>query len=59
VDERVTPSTDVDLFRIKIWDRDDGAAVVYDNQLGDSDDAAATAAITSGSIVIHKTGKVD
>jgi hypothetical protein len=53
IDEKLTPSTDVDLFRIKIWDMDNGDAVVYDNQLGDADDAAATTAIGGGSIVIH------
>ncbi|HCA86277.1 MAG TPA: hypothetical protein DEQ61_12725 [Streptomyces sp.] len=41
-----------DTFRLKIWDADTDA-VVFDNQLGASDDAAATTAITKGSIVIH------
>jgi hypothetical protein len=43
----------VDKFRIKIWDNATGE-IVYDNDLGRADDAAATTAITSGSIVIHK-----
>jgi hypothetical protein len=43
----------VDRFRIKIWDRDNGDALVYDNQLGDSDDAAMTTSLGGGSIVIH------
>jgi hypothetical protein len=55
IDEKLTPSTDVDLFRIKIWDKDDGDAIVYDNQLGDGDDAAPTAAVRGGSIIIHKS----
>ena len=54
VDEKLTPSTDVDLFRIKIWDKDNGDAIVYDNQMGDDDDGDATTAIGGGSIVIHK-----
>lgn len=47
---------DVDQFRIKIWDVADGT-VVYDNQLGDTDDGAATDAIEGGSIVIHAPRK--
>lgn len=53
-DEALTPSTNVDLFRIKIWDKDNGDVVVYDNQMGDPDDAEPTTAIGGGSIVIHK-----
>jgi PKD domain-containing protein len=53
-DEKLTPSTDVDLFRIKIWDIDDGDAVVYDNQMSEADDSYAGTALGSGSIVIHK-----
>ncbi len=53
IDAKLTPSTDVDMFRIKIWDKDNGDAVVYDNQLGDADDADPTTAIAGGSIVIH------
>ena len=41
-----------DKFRIKIWDRGTGD-VVYDNQLGDSDDADLTTKLAGGSIVIH------
>jgi hypothetical protein len=57
IDEKLTPSTDVDLFRIKIWDKDNGDAVVYDNQIGAGDDAEPTTAIAGGSIVIHKSNK--
>lgn len=52
VDEALTPSRDVDLFRIKIWDRTTDE-VVYDNQMGESDDGDAATAIGGGSIVIH------
>ena len=54
IDEELTPSTDVDMFRIKIWDKEDGDAVVYDNQMDDGDDADPTTAIGGGSIKIHK-----
>ena len=55
IDEKLTPSTDVDMFRIKIWDIDNGDAIVYDNQIGDDDDAELTTGIGGGSIVIHKS----
>lgn len=54
IDGALTPSTDADLFRIKIWDMDNGDAVVYDNQIGSPDDADPTTAIGGGNIVIHK-----
>lgn len=54
IDEKLTPSTDVDLFRIKIWDKDNDGLVVYDNQMDDADDTAPSTAIQGGSIVIHK-----
>jgi FtsP/CotA-like multicopper oxidase with cupredoxin domain len=49
-------NTGLDKFRIKIWDIDDGDAVVYDNGLGASDDidSANPQPVNSGSIVIHK-----
>ena len=53
VDADLTPSTDVDLFRIKIWDRETDQ-IIYDNQMGDSEDADPATEIGGGSIVIHK-----
>jgi predicted metal-dependent enzyme (double-stranded beta helix superfamily) len=53
VDAKLTESTDVDLFRIKIWDRVTGD-IVYDNLLDADDDADPTTEINSGNIVIHK-----
>ncbi|MEA2057271.1 MAG: PKD domain-containing protein, partial [Actinomycetota bacterium] len=53
VDANLTESTDVDLFRIKIWDRVTGG-IVYDNLLDADDDADPTTEIISGDIVIHK-----
>jgi hypothetical protein len=44
----------VDKFRMKIWDKDNNDEIVYDNQLGDSDDSDPTTIIGGGSIVIHK-----
>ncbi len=45
-------STAPDRFRIKIWDKSTGV-IIYDNQLGSSDNADAITAISGGSIVIH------
>jgi hypothetical protein len=44
----------VDKFRIKIWDKDNLDTVVYDNGLGDADDADPPTELTHGSIKIHK-----
>lgn len=41
----------VDKFRIKIWNIETGVTI-YDNQLGDSDDATPSTALGGGSIVI-------
>lgn len=57
IDAKLTPSTDVDLFRIKIWDQDNNDAVVYDSQPGAGDDADPTTLIGGGSIVIHKSAR--
>ena len=43
---------DTDMFRIKIWDKATDE-IVYDNQIGDEDDAPLTTIIGGGSIVIH------
>ncbi len=52
-DGQVSGGGGVDRFRIKIWDRATGS-IVYDNQMGDAEDGAASDAIEGGSIVIHK-----
>jgi hypothetical protein len=57
IDAKLTPSTGVDLFRIQIKDKDNGDAVVYDNQVACSDTgdvADPCTRIGGGSIVIHK-----
>lgn len=53
VDGEINGGGGIDKFRIKIWDKTTDQ-IVYDNQLGDADDALASTAITKGSIVIHK-----
>ena len=53
IDEKLTPSTDVDLFRIKIWDKGTDS-LIYDNQFGDDDNVELTTKIGGGQIVIHK-----
>jgi parallel beta-helix repeat protein len=54
IDEDITPSTDIDMFRIKIWDKDNDDQVIYDNQLGDEDDSDPSTPISGGNIKIHK-----
>lgn len=49
IDEKLTPSTDVDTFRIKIWDKDDNDSIVYDNDLEENGTE-----LSGGQIVIHK-----
>ena len=56
IDGQLTGGGGADKFRIKIWDKDDGDAVVYDNLVGGGDDANPTTTLGGGSIVIH-TGK--
>jgi hypothetical protein len=53
IDANLTPSTDVDLFRIKIWDKDNEDSIVYDNMLGQDEDADPTTVIENGRIVIR------
>lgn len=52
-DSAINGSGNLDAFRIKIWDIDNGDAVVYDNQIGESDDSTATTVLGGGNIVIH------
>ncbi|MDQ4075628.1 MAG: hypothetical protein M3220_05190, partial [Chloroflexota bacterium] len=51
-DGQVSGGGGIDKFRLKVWDKATNT-VVYDNQLGATDDADATDAIEGGSIVIH------
>jgi hypothetical protein len=55
VDAQLTAGADVDMFRIKIWDRSAGNAVIYDSQIGcadESDSAVPCRAIADGDISI-------
>jgi parallel beta-helix repeat protein len=54
IDEKLTPSTDTDMFRIKIWDKDNNDEVIYDNNMENDPYADPTTEITGGQIVIHK-----
>ena len=56
VDGNITGGGGADKFRIKIWDMDNGGAIVYDSQMGAADDASPTTVLGGGSIVIHKSG---
>jgi hypothetical protein len=53
-DGQVSGGGGVDKFRIKIWDKDNGDAIVYDNQMDAAEDADPTTDIGGGSIVVHK-----
>jgi hypothetical protein len=54
IDGQISGGTGTDKFRIKIWDKNNGDAVVYDNQMGAGEDADPTTELGGGSIVIHK-----
>lgn len=43
------------MLRIKIWDKDRDDKIVYDNQMGDEDDADHTSVVEGSSIVIYTT----
>jgi hypothetical protein len=54
IDAALTPSTDSDLFRIRIWEMNTGD-LVYDNKVGSSDPHAdPETALGGGNIKIHK-----
>jgi len=52
IDGQVAGGGGSDKFRIKIWDAT--GLIVYDNQLGLSDDGDPTTTLGGGSIVVHK-----
>lgn len=60
IDEKLTPSTEVDMFRIKIWDKDNDDQLIYDSQVTEdpdeeTEDADPITMIQGGNIVIHKS----
>jgi hypothetical protein len=44
----------VDKFRIRIWDKNNGDGIVYDNKMGSSDNSNDSTELGGGSIVIHQ-----
>ena len=54
VDGQVNGGGGSDKFRIKIWNKNNGNGLVYDNQMNGPDHADATTVLGGGSIVIHK-----
>ncbi|TAK33847.1 MAG: hypothetical protein EPO21_11525 [Chloroflexota bacterium] len=54
IDGDLSGGDGIDRFRIKIWDKNKGNGLVYDNQSGADDTADPTTALAGGSIVIHK-----
>ncbi|UGV41789.1 PKD domain-containing protein [Methanococcoides orientis] len=53
IDAELTSSADNDMFRIKIWDKDNNDAIVYDNMPDEDDDADSITAILKGRIQIR------
>jgi hypothetical protein len=53
IDGQLNGGGGVDRFRIKIWDRNNADAIVYDNQIGAPDNANPSTTLNGGSIVIH------
>ena len=54
IDGALDPLNQTDRFRIKLWDISAGGTIVYDNQMGNVDEADPTTAIGGGSIIIKK-----
>jgi hypothetical protein len=56
IDGQINGGGGTDKFRIKIWipNSDGTETVVYDNQMGDADNADPTTVLGGGSIVIHR-----
>jgi uncharacterized repeat protein (TIGR03803 family) len=53
LDGQVSGGGGTDKIRIRIWDKNNGNSIVYDNQAGALDSANPTVAFGGGSIVIH------
>lgn len=54
IDGNVSGGGGTDKFRIKIWDKNNNNAVVYDNQMNAPDTATPTTVLGGGNIVIHR-----
>jgi hypothetical protein len=57
IDGQITGGGGFDMFRIKIWDKNNGNEVVYDNEMGLDENGLPTTVIAGGSIVIHDPKK--
>jgi PKD repeat protein len=56
IDSDLTSSpNDRDTFRIKIWDKNNGNTVVYDNQMNADENSDPTTILGGGKIQIHKS----
>ena len=53
IDGAVSGGGGTDKFRMKIWDKNNNNAVVYDNQMNASDSANPTTVLGGGNLVIH------
>jgi hypothetical protein len=53
IDGQINGGVGLDKFRIKIWDKTTNN-VIYDNQLGSSDNETPATIIGGGSIIIHR-----
>ena len=42
IDGQISGGGGADKFRLKVWDMDNGGAIVYDNNIGAADDAVPT-----------------
>jgi len=56
-DGQVNGGGGVEKFRIKIWKKNQGNGVVYDNMMNAADGADPTTSLGGGSIAIHKSGQ--
>jgi len=54
IDGQVNGDGGLDKLRIKIWDKNNGDALIYDNQLDSPDGADPATLLGGGSIVVHK-----
>ena len=53
IDGAISGGGGTDKFRMKIWDKNNNNAVVYDNQMNAADSANPTTVLGGGNLVIH------
>lgn len=56
IDGQLAGGDGSDRFRLKVWDKTSGDAIVYDNSMGSPDDidAAGPQPLSAGSVIVHK-----